>query len=76
MALCLRHAESLAVENNGNTLTSITGSNTTSHTWDFENRLNIDKPLAMLRTATTSYYQADGLGAVVGVDDVPEEEDL
>ena len=24
--------------------------------------LNIDEPLAMLRSAATSYYQADGLG--------------
>ncbi len=26
---------------------------------------NIDEPLAMLRSGTTSYYQADGLGSVV-----------
>src|SRR5436305_7022721 len=28
------------LDNNGNTLTSVTGSNTTSYTWDFENRLS------------------------------------
>jgi RHS repeat-associated protein len=113
-------------DNNGNTLTSITGSNTTSYTWDFENRLtsvtlpgsggtvtfkydplgrriykssssstsiyaydgdnlieetnsagtavarysdglNIDEPLAMLRSAATSYYHADGLGSVTSL---------
>jgi hypothetical protein len=26
--------------------------------------LNIDEPLAMLRSSTTSYYQADGLGSI------------
>jgi RHS repeat-associated protein len=29
--------------------------------------LNIDEPLAMLRNATTSYYQADGLGSVTSL---------
>jgi RHS repeat-associated protein len=29
--------------------------------------LNIDEPLAMLRSATTSYYQADGLGSVTSL---------
>ena len=29
-----------ALDNNGNTLTSTTGSNTTTYTWDFENRLS------------------------------------
>src|SRR6202030_2981895 len=111
---------------NGNVLTSITGSNTTSYAWDFENRmssvtlpgsggtvsfkydpfgrriykassagtsvfaydgdnlieetnasgavvarysqgLNIDEPLAMLRSSATSYYQADGLGSVTSL---------
>ncbi|HEY6385110.1 MAG TPA: RHS repeat-associated core domain-containing protein [Candidatus Acidoferrum sp.] len=28
---------------------------------------NIDEPLAMLRSATTSYYQADGLGSVTSL---------
>ncbi|PYU37409.1 MAG: hypothetical protein DMG54_33750 [Acidobacteria bacterium] len=110
-------------DSNGNTLTSVTGSNTTTYAWDFENRLssvtlpgsggtvtfkydpfgrriyksssggtsvyaydddnlveetnaagavvarysqtqNIDEPLAMLRSAATSYYHADGLGSV------------
>ncbi len=27
-------------DNNGNTLTKVVGSNTTSYTWDFENRLS------------------------------------
>src|SRR5207244_3510582 len=108
-----------ALDSNGNTLTSVTGSNTTSYAWDFENRLtsvtlpgsggtvsfkydpfgrrtykssssgtsvfaydgdnlveeanasgavvarysqglNIDEPLAMLRSSATSYYHADG----------------
>jgi RHS repeat-associated protein len=113
-------------DNNGNTLTKVVGSNTTSFTWDFENRLssvtlpgsggtvsfkydafgrhiykssssttsiymydgdnlieetnsvgtpvarysqglNIDEPLAVLRSSTTSYYQADGLGSVTSL---------
>jgi RHS repeat-associated protein len=29
--------------------------------------LNIDEPLAMLRSSTTSYYQADGLGSVTSL---------
>jgi RHS repeat-associated protein len=29
--------------------------------------LNIDEPLAMLRSSTTSYYQADGLGSVTAL---------
>ena len=29
--------------------------------------LNIDEPLAMLRSSTTSYYEADGLGAVTSL---------
>jgi RHS repeat-associated protein len=29
--------------------------------------LDIDEPLAMLRTSTTSYYQADGLGSVTSL---------
>jgi YD repeat-containing protein len=107
-------------DSNGNTLTSITGSNTTTYAWDFENRLtsvtlpgtggtvsfkydpfgrriykssssgtsiyaydgdnlveeasaagavvarnsdglNIDEPLAMLRSGATTYHHADGL---------------
>jgi YD repeat-containing protein len=111
-------------DNNGNTLTKVVGSSTTSYAWDFENRLTsvtlpgsggtvsfkydpfgrriyksssartsifaydgsdlieevnssgavvarythsadkIDEPLAMLRSATTSYYDADGLGSI------------
>ena len=113
-------------DNNGNTLTKVVGSNTTSFAWDYENRLasstlpgsggtvsfkydpfgrriykssssatsiyaydgdnlieetnssgtvvaryshglNIDEPLAMLRSATTSYYDADGLGSVTSL---------
>jgi len=113
---------SYTYDSNGNTLTKVVGSNTTSFTWDFENRLTsvtlpgsggtvsfkydpfghriykssssatsiyaydgdnlieevnatgavvarytqtqeIDEPLAMLRSSTTSYYQADGLGS-------------
>ena len=33
----------------------------------YEQGLNIDEPLAMLRSATTSYYQADGLGSVTSL---------
>lgn len=115
-----------ALDHNGNTLTSTTGSNTTSYSWDYENRLssvtlpgsggtvtfkydpfgrriykssstatsvyaydgpnlveetnssgavvarytdgtNVDEPLAMLRSSTTSYYHADGLGSVTSL---------
>ena len=111
---------------NGNTLTKVVGSNTTSYAWDYENRLtsvtlpgsggtvsfaydpfgrriekisptttsifaydgdnlieatnssgtavarysdglNIDEPLAMLRSSTTSYYDADGLGSITSL---------
>src|SRR2546429_7127884 len=114
------------VDSNGNTLTKVVGSNTTTYAWDFENRLtsvtlpgsggtvtfkydpfgrriyksslsgtsiyaydgddlieevnisggvvarysrgvNIDEPLAMLRTGATSYYHADGLGSVTSL---------
>ena len=36
--------------------------------------LNIDEPLAELRSSTTSYYEADGLGSVssLRVSDCPE----
>src|SRR3989442_1609449 len=113
-------------DNDGNTLTKVSGSSTTTYAWDFENRLtsvtlpgsggtvsfkydpfgrriykssssvtsifaydgdnlieetnssgtavaryaqtqNIDEPLAMLRSAATSYYQADGLGSVTSL---------
>jgi RHS repeat-associated protein len=33
----------------------------------YSQTLNIDEPLAMLRSATTSYYQADGLGSVTSL---------
>jgi RHS repeat-associated protein len=115
-----------ALDNNGNTLTKVAGSNTTTYAWDYENRLssvtlpagggtvsfkydpfgrriyksssggtsvyaydgdnlveetnaagtvvarysqtqNIDEPLAMLRSAATSYYHADGLGSVTSL---------
>jgi RHS repeat-associated protein len=36
----LASAHSWAFDNNGNTLTKVTGSNTTSYAWDFENRLS------------------------------------
>ena len=111
---------------NGNTLTKTISTNTTSYTWDFENRLssvtlpgsggtvtlqirslrethlqilvlghehlclrrrqphrrdkflgavaarytqtgNIDEPLAMLRSAATSYYHGDGLGSITSL---------
>src|SRR5438874_4504501 len=115
------------VDSNGNTLTKVVGSNTTTYAWDFENRLtsvtlpgtggtvafkydpfgrriykssllgtsiyvydnynqieettgsgtvvarhahqslNIDEPLAMLRSGATSFYQADGLGSVTSL---------
>jgi YD repeat-containing protein len=113
-------------DNNGNTLTKVVGSNTTTYAWDFENRMtsvtlpgtggtvtfkydpfgrrinkssstttsiyaydgdnlieetsasgavvaryedtqNIDEPLAMLRSAATSYFHADGLGSVTSL---------
>ena len=115
-----------ALDYNGNTLTSATGSNTTTYAWDYENRLTsvtlpgsggtvsfkydpfgrriyksssagtsiyaydddnvieetnaagtavarysqglrMDQPLAMLRSSTTSYYEADGLGSVTSL---------
>jgi YD repeat-containing protein len=111
-------------DNNGNTLTKVVGSNTTTYAWDFENRLssvtlpasggtvtfkydplgrriykssslatsvyaydgdnlieevnwsgavvarysqglNTDEPLAQIRSGSTSYYEADGLGLPV-----------
>jgi RHS repeat-associated protein len=117
-------------DNNGNTLTKVVGSNTTTYAWDFENRLtsvtlpgsggtvsfkydpfgrrvykssssgtsiyaydgdglaeetnssgtavaryslglNIDEPLAMLRSSTTSYYDADGQGSVTSLSSSP-----
>ena len=33
--------------------------------------LNIDEPLAMLRSSTTSYYEADGLGSVTSLTGLP-----
>jgi len=113
-------------DNNGNTLTKTVGSDTTTYTWDYENRLasvtlpssggtvyfkydplgrriykslssstsvyaydgdnlieetnssgtavaryaqglNIDEPLAMLRSSATSYYNADGLGSITSL---------
>jgi len=113
-------------DNNGNTLTKVVGSNTTTYAWDFENRLTsvtlpgsggtvsfkydpfgrriykssssgtsifayddvnlieetnatgavvaryaqdsrIDEPLAMLRSAATSFYHADGLGSITSL---------
>jgi len=113
-------------DSNRNTLAKVVGSNTTTYTWDFENRLtgvtlpgsggtvafkydpfgrriyksssagtsvfaydgdnlieetnsagavvarysdglNIDESLAMLRSAATSYYHADGLGSVTSL---------
>ena len=113
-------------DSNGNTLTKVVSSNTTTYAWDYENRLtsvmlpssggtvsfkhdpfgrriekisptttsifaydgnnlveetnssgavvarytqgtNIDEPLAMLRSAATSYYEADGLGSVTSL---------
>jgi RHS repeat-associated protein len=121
-----KSAPGSALDNNGNTLTKVVGSNTTSYAWDFENRLtsvtlpgsggtvtfkydpfgrriykswasatsvytydgndlieetnssgtpvarysdglNIDEPLAMLRSAATTYYQADGLGSITSL---------
>lgn len=117
---------SYTYDSNGNTLTKTVGSDTTSYTWDFENRLtsvtlpgsggtvsfkydpfgrriykspsggtsifaydgaslveetngagavaaryaqgaSIDEPLAMLRSSSTSYYNADGLGSVTSL---------
>src|SRR3989441_2044523 len=116
-------AASYTYDYNGNTLTKVVGSDTTSYAWDYENRMttvtlpgsggtvsfkydpfgrriykssssgtsiyaydgdnlieetnasggvvarysqtqNIDEPLAMLRSSSTSYYHADGLGSV------------
>ena len=117
--LTARPSVTYTFDNNGNTLTMVNASGTTTYSWDFENRLttaalpgsggtvtfkydpfgrriyksssiatsvyaydgdnlieetnssgtavarysqglNIDEPLAMLRSSTTSYYQADG----------------
>ena len=33
----------------------------------YSDGLNIDEPLAMLRSSTTSYYQADGLGSITSL---------
>jgi RHS repeat-associated protein len=33
----------------------------------YEQGLNIDEPLAMLRSSTTSYYEADGLGSITSL---------
>src|SRR5580658_9800557 len=33
----------------------------------YSQALNIDEPLAMLRSSTTSYYDADGLGSVTSL---------
>ncbi len=113
-------------DSNGNTLTKVVSSNTTTYAWDFENRLssvtlpgtsgtvsfkydpfgrriykssssstsiyaydgdnlieetnssgsvaarysqglNIDEPLAMLRSGATSFYNADGLGSITSL---------
>ena len=32
---------------------------------------NVDEPLAMLRSGTTSYYQVDGLGSVTSLSSTP-----
>src|SRR5580700_9689134 len=117
---------SYTYDSNGNTLTKTVGSNTTSYSWDFENRLtsvtlpgsggivsfkydplghriyksstsgtsvfaydgnnlaeetnatggvvarysqglDVDEPLAMLRSSATSYYQGDGLSSVTSL---------
>jgi RHS repeat-associated protein len=117
---------SYTYDSNGNTLTKTVGSDTTSYTWDFENRLtsvtlpnsggsvtfkydpsgrriyksssagtsiyaydndnlieetnssgvavarysqelNVDEPMAMLRSGAASYYDADGLGSVTSL---------
>jgi RHS repeat-associated protein len=118
---------SYTYDSNGNTLTKVVGSNTTTYAWDFENRMtsvalpglggtvsfkydpfgrriykssstatsiyaydggnlieetnssgtavaryshqgiNVDEPLAMLRSGATSYYQADALGSVTSL---------
>jgi RHS repeat-associated protein len=117
---------SYTYDSNGNTLSKTVGSDTTSYTWDYENRLtsvtlpgsggtvsfkydplgrriekvsptftsifaydgdnlietanstggvvarytqgqNIDEPLAELRSSTTSYYEADGLGSITSL---------
>jgi len=124
--LTSRPGVSYTFDNNGNELTKVVGSDTTSYAWDFENRLtsvrlpgtggtvqfsydpfgrrikkvsstgtsifaydqsnlveetngagtvvaryqqgeNIDEPLAMLRSSTTSYYETDGLGTVTSL---------
>lgn len=113
-------------DNNGNTLTKVDSTGTTSYAWDYENRMTsvtlpgsggtvsfkydpfgrriykssssgtsiyaydlqnlieetnssgavvsrytqgvkIDEPLAMLRSGTTSYYEADGLGSITSL---------
>ena len=44
-----------ALDSNGNTLTSVTGSNTTTYTWDFENRLSSDTLPGSGGTVTFAY---------------------
>ena len=50
----------------GNNLTEETNSSGTAVARHSQG-LNIDEPLAMLRSGTTSYYQADGLGSVTSL---------
>ncbi len=43
------------VDSNGNTLTSVTGSNTTTYAWDFENRLTSVTPPGSGGTVSFKY---------------------
>jgi RHS repeat-associated protein len=63
-------------DNNGNTKTKADPTGVTTYSWDFENRLSsvllpqgrgVDEPLAELRSGTTSYYDADGLGSITSL---------
>ncbi len=49
----------MANDNNGNTLTSVTGSNTTTNAWDFENRLT---SVTLPGTGGTVSFKYDPLG--------------
>src|SRR5205809_8112421 len=48
-------ANSIVVDSHGNTLTSVTGSNTTTYAWDFENRLTSVTPPGSGGTVSFKY---------------------
>jgi RHS repeat-associated protein len=54
-----------AYDNDGNLVEETTSAGTTIAR--YAHGLNIDEPLAMLRSSTTSYYDADGLGSITSL---------